>query len=59
MQKSWGYTKRIEIANTKKHSAIRLWRQTSDIYIYTKKFNTTRRIAGLKIKLRETFGMSG
>ena len=32
---------------------------TSISDIYTKKFNTTRRIAGLKMKLRETFGLSG
>ena len=32
---------------------------TSISDIYTKKFNTTRRIAGLIIKLRETFGLSG
>ena len=32
---------------------------TSISEIYTKKFNTTRRIAGLKMKLRETFGLLG
>ena len=32
---------------------------TSISEIYTKKYNAVRKIAGLKVKSRETFGLSG
>ena len=32
---------------------------TSISEIYTKKYNAVRKFAGLKVKLRETFGLSG
>jgi uncharacterized protein YegP (UPF0339 family) len=70
LQESWSYAKRTEISNTKEHCAIKLWEETSFrfnrkilatsiSYMYTKKYNAIKRIASLKVKLRETFGLLG
>ena len=47
------YGKRLQIRFDQKNLA------TSISDIYTKKYNAIKRIASLKMKLRETFGLSG